>query len=112
MSDTQKATVRAKHSIVPKGVRLVSDLYPVGSDGETLCYANSAEKAALIVRAVNSHDKLLEALKANNDLLWGLLYYFEPGYELSQINAQRDKNTELLAESAIQSAEGEVSDAT
>jgi len=41
--------------------------------------------------------ELVKALEANNDLLFGLLDYFERGHELSQINAQREKNIELLA---------------
>lgn len=61
-------------------------------------YANSWEVTReYIARAVNCHADLLQALKANNDLLFGLLDYFEPGHELSVMNAQREKNITLIA---------------
>lgn len=44
---------------------------------------------------LNAEEKLalcVEALEATQDLLFGLLDYFEPGHELDQIHAQRDGN--------------------
>lgn len=40
---------------------------------------------------------LAEELERCQDLLWGLINYFDEGHELSEINRQRERNSAALA---------------
>lgn len=54
---------------------------------------NNDANAQLIAAAPD----LLNELQRCQDVLFGLLDYFDPGHELTEINKQRDRNTAAIA---------------